>query len=167
MTSLEDVEAEIAKARAATADALEEWRDSIEDAGADDADRLFEQAAVIAETRASVRRMVEKREQGARRDRHVYAESARGITARGRTRPRVSEGPPGRLLCGEVRVWPHFLPRAPWLGGGGSRPKRTFPDPAMAAAICTAWKKESGPVTLPKHRAAQCAAAAAKARVAL
>jgi hypothetical protein len=58
MPSLEDVEATIEKARALTAEALAEWCYSIEDAGAEDADRLFEQAAVIAETRADLRRMV-------------------------------------------------------------------------------------------------------------
>lgn len=59
-TSLDDVEAGIAKARAATAEAIEEWCGAIEDADAEDAERLFEQAAVIAETRAGLRRMVER-----------------------------------------------------------------------------------------------------------
>jgi hypothetical protein len=55
MPSLEDVEASIDKARALTAAALAEWRLAIEDADADDADRLFEQAAVIAEARRPAR----------------------------------------------------------------------------------------------------------------
>jgi hypothetical protein len=39
---------------------LDEWCRWIEDADADDAAQLFEQAAVIAATRADLRRMVEK-----------------------------------------------------------------------------------------------------------
>jgi hypothetical protein len=60
VSTLEDVQASIEKGRAATAEALDEWCRSIADADADDAARLFEQAAVIAATRANLRRMVEK-----------------------------------------------------------------------------------------------------------